>query len=190
MIFDFDWSLIAQSLLIQWLAKTHIEISMVFQKYCRCSLNASFYEHRNVQFEFLCHTYQLNLKWRTMAKIVYEIFTANFNSPPILISIRCYPMAVIKVFFWTLILAGPSRGQRREQHPISALTAAMSGVYLPFLGNVPLPIKWTAVLWRVWGCLLSEAFLLKSQIELWSWKGLRPPSPPPSGSILDPLAGV
>lgn len=161
MIFDFDWSLIAQSLLIQWLAKTHIEISMVFQKYCRCSLNASFYEHRNVQFEFLCHTYQLNLKWRTMAKIVYEIFTANFNSPPILISIRCYPMAVIKVFFWTLILAGPSRGQRREQHPISALTAAMSGVYLPFLGNVPLPIKWTAVLWRVWGCSLSEAFLLK-----------------------------
>ena len=188
MIFDFDWSLIAQSLLIQWLAKTHIEISMVFQKYCRCSLNASFYEHRNVQFEFLCHTYQLNLKWRTMAKIVYEIFTANFNSPPILISIRCFPMAVIKVFFWTLILAGPSRGQRREQHPISALTAAMSGVYLPFLGNVPTAHQVDCCIVKGLGLLIVRG--VPAQIELWSWKRLRPPSPPPSGSILNPLAGV
>ena len=112
------------------------------------SLNASFYEHRNVQFEFLCHTYQLNLKWRTMAKIVYEIFTANFNSPSILISIRCYPMAVIKVFFWTLILAGPTRGQRQEQQPICAIHH----------GNVPTAY---CIVQGLGLLLLSEAFLLR-----------------------------
>ena len=56
---------------------------------------------------FLCHTYQWISEWRTQAKIVYEIFTANSSPSPNLDKHLLLSNEIIKVFLGTLILFVP-----------------------------------------------------------------------------------
>ena len=80
-----------------------------------------FYCHCNFQIVFLCHTYQWISEWRTKAKIVYEIFTANFSPSPNLDKHSLLSNEIIKVFLGTLILAVPVwPNPRSKTNPLSA----------------------------------------------------------------------